>query len=79
MILPHFNYAFARTVQARAWALLAAAAALAPEMAPRDLADWLAAQIPGVPSWASWFISAAIILFRLWRASKAIATASEAT
>ena len=74
-MIVHIDHAFVRTIQARAWALLAATAALAPELAPRDLADWFRAQIPGAPSWASWVLSATIVLYRLRRASKAVAAA----
>lgn len=75
-MLQRLDHAFGRTVRARAWALLAAAAGMAPQLAPHDLAAWVAEQIPGVPSWASWGVSVAIVAYRWWVASKAIAEAA---
>ena len=77
-MLLHLDHAFGRTIQARAWALLAAVAGLAPQLAPRELAEWVASQIPGAPAWASWGVSVIIVVYRLWTASKAVAAATSA-
>lgn len=71
-MIQRLHHAFGRTVQARAWALLVAAAGLAPQVAPKDLAAWVSEQVPWAPSWASWGVSAVIVAYRLWVASKAV-------
>lgn len=70
-ILTHLHVSFSKDFKARLYALLAAVAAFAPIMAPKDLADWIHQQVPWAPSWSSWVVSTGIILFRLWKASDA--------
>lgn len=65
------HHAFGRTVKARAWALVATAVALAPELMPRDLATWIGDQT-GAPSWACLLVAWLLAMFRFWRSSKAV-------
>jgi hypothetical protein len=49
----------------RAAAIMAAAVAIVPMGAPREIADWIAQQAPWCPSWLHWVISGAIVIWRL--------------
>ena len=64
--------AFWRTWKARAASAAVVLVAMAPQLAPPELAAWFHGTFPGLPSWASWGI-AALIGFARYRAA---ATAS---
>lgn len=66
------HHAFARRVRDRALAMLTVAVALVPVGMPRDMADWFAAQLPMVPSWAHWALSLSIVAWRVYSSSKAV-------
>jgi len=64
--------AFWRTWQAKAYSALMIAVAMAPQLAPPDLAAWFHEQFPGLPSWASWGVALLIGVARFKGASKAL-------
>ena len=69
--------AFWKTWEAKLSGILVVAVAMAPQLAPPDLAAWFHEQFPGLPSWASWVISALIFMARL-KASTSTAAAPAA-
>lgn len=68
--------AFWRTWKARAASAAVALVAMAPQLAPPDLAAWFHGTFPGLPSWSSWGVA---VLIGLARYRAAAATPSEAT
>lgn len=67
--------AFWRTWKARAASAVVVLVAMAPQLAPPELAAWFHSTFPGLPSWASWGIA---VLIGLARYRAADATPGEA-
>lgn len=67
--------AFWRTWKARAASAAVVLVAMAPQLAPPELAAWFHGTLPGLPSWASWGIA---VLIGLARYRAAAATPGEA-
>ena len=56
--------AFWKTWRAKLSGALVVAVAMAPQLAPLDVATWFHEQFPGLPSWASWGIALLIGIAR---------------
>lgn len=69
--------AFWRTWKARAASAVVVLVAMAPQLAPPDLATWFHDTFPGLPSWASWGIALLIGLARYRAAATASLEAKE--
>ena len=69
--------AFWKTWKAKTSAAVVIVIAMAPQLAPPELAAWFHGTFPGMPSWASWGIAALIGLVRYRVAATASLEAKE--
>lgn len=71
-MIAHISEAFFRTWKAKLSTIAIAVVAMAPAVTPKDLTQWIADNVPGIPSWASWAGAVAIFIWRISSAANTI-------